>query len=47
MILRGAGIEDDEIHQSLHLLKNAVTDGLMVEYIRDPNGPPIERAVAI
>lgn len=46
-ILRAAGIEDDETHQSLQLLNNAVTGGLTVEYIRDPVGAPIERAVAI
>lgn len=46
-ILRAAGIEDDETHQSLQLLNNAVTGGLTVEYIRDPDGASIERAVAI
>ena len=46
-ILRAAGVEDDETHQSLQLLNNAVTGGLTVEYIRNPDGAPIERAVAI
>lgn len=46
-ILRAAGIEDDETHQSLQLLNNAVSGGLTVEYIRNPHGAHIERAVEI
>lgn len=46
-ILRAAGIEDDETHQSLQLLNNAVTRGLTVEYIRRPDKAVIERSIRI
>ncbi len=47
MILRAAGIDNDEAYQTLQLLNNAVTRGLTVEYIRNPNMALIERSVAI
>jgi AcrR family transcriptional regulator len=47
-ILRAAGLGEDEAHQeSLQLLNNAVTRGLTVEYIRNPNKAAIERSVKI
>jgi AcrR family transcriptional regulator len=46
-ILHAAGIKDDAAHQSLQLLNNAVTRGLTVEYIRNPDKQVIERAVGI
>jgi AcrR family transcriptional regulator len=46
-ILHAAGIREDEAHQSLQLLNNAVTRGLTVEYIRSPNAAVVERAVQI
>jgi AcrR family transcriptional regulator len=46
-ILHAAGISEDEAHQSLQLLNNAVTRGLTVEYIRNPNAAVVERAVQI
>jgi len=46
-ILRAAGIEDDEARQSLQLLNNAVTRGLTVEYIRNPDEQAIARSVRI
>ena len=47
MILRAAGIDNDEAYQTLQLLNNAVTRGLTVEYIRNPDMALIERSVAI
>lgn len=46
-ILHAAGIREDAAHQSLQLLNNAVTRGLTVEYIRNPNAVVVERAIAI
>jgi AcrR family transcriptional regulator len=46
-ILRAAGIEDDQEHMSLQLLNNAVTRGLTVEYIRNPDKEVIERSIRI
>ncbi|WP_447764653.1 TetR/AcrR family transcriptional regulator [Sphingopyxis panaciterrae] len=46
-ILHAAGIREDEAHQSLQLLNNAVTRGLTVEYIRNPNAAVVERAIQI
>jgi hypothetical protein len=46
-ILRAAGIHDDDAHQSLQLLNNAVTRGLTVEYIRNPNKVVIERSIRV
>jgi AcrR family transcriptional regulator len=46
-ILRAAGIDDDEAHQSLQLLNNAVTRGLTVEYIRNPDKAVIQRSIRI
>jgi AcrR family transcriptional regulator len=46
-ILRAAGIDNDRAYQSLQLLNNAVTRGLTVEYIRNPNMDLIDRSVAI
>ncbi len=46
-ILRAAGIEDDELHQSLQMLNNAVTRGLTVEAVRNPNSAVIERSIRI
>ncbi|PAL25565.1 TetR/AcrR family transcriptional regulator [Sphingopyxis sp. GW247-27LB] len=47
LILRAAGIDNDEAYQTLQLLNNAVTRGLTVEYIRSPNRALIERSIAI
>lgn len=46
-ILRAAGIADDGITQSVQLLSNAVTRGLTVEYIRNPDRAAIGRAAKI
>jgi AcrR family transcriptional regulator len=46
-ILRAAGIEEDAAHRSLQLLNNAVTRGLTVEYIRNPDEAVIERSIRI
>lgn len=46
-ILHAAGIPEDEMHQGLQLLNNAVTRGLTVEYIRNPNASAIERSIQI
>ena len=46
-ILHAAGIREDEAHQSLQLLNNAITRGLTVEYIRNPNAAVVERAIRI
>ncbi|QCB53035.1 TetR/AcrR family transcriptional regulator [Sphingopyxis sp. PAMC25046] len=46
-ILRAAGIAEDETHLSVQLLNNAVSRGLTVEYIRNPDAAFIERAVQI
>jgi AcrR family transcriptional regulator len=46
-ILRAAGIDDDAAHMSLQLLNNAVTRGLTVEYIRNPNKAVVERSIRI
>jgi len=46
-ILRAAGIKDDQAHMSLQLLNNAVTRGLTVEYIRNPNKAVIDHAIQI
>ena len=45
--LRAAGIDDDEAHQSLQLLNNAVTRGLTVEFIRNPDKGAIDRSIRI
>lgn len=47
MILRAAGIDSNEAYQTLQLLNNAVTRGLTVEYIRNPDRALIERSVAV
>ncbi len=46
-ILHAAGIREEEAHQSLQLLNNAVTRGLTVEYIRNPDTVVVERAIQI
>jgi len=46
-ILHAAGIRENEAHQSLQLLNNAVTRGLTVEYIRNPDAAVVERAIQI
>jgi Transcriptional regulator len=46
-ILRAAGIAENETNLSVQLLNNAVTRGLTVEYIRNPDAAVIERAVRI
>src|SRR3546814_3137689 len=46
-ILHAAGIKDDEAHMSLQLLNNAVTRGLTVEYIRNPNKAVIDYSIRI
>ncbi len=46
-ILHAAGIRDDAAHRSLQLLNNAVTRGLTVEYIRNPDPAVVELAIAI
>lgn len=43
-ILRAAGIDNDGAVQSIQLLSNAVTRGLTVEHIRNPDKAAIERA---
>src|SRR3546814_9743090 len=45
-ILRAAGIDNDKAYQSLQLLNNAVTRGLTVEYIRNPDMNLIDRSIA-
>jgi len=47
LILRAAGIEDDSAYRGLQLLNNAITRGLTVEYIRNPNNPVIEQSVRL
>src|SRR3546814_21083257 len=44
-ILHAAGIKDDQAHMSLKLLNNAVTRGLTVEYIRNPNKAVIDYSI--
>lgn len=46
-ILHAAGIKDDEAHMSLQLLNNAITRGLTVEYIRNPNKAVIDYSIRI
>ncbi len=46
-ILHAAGIHAEEVHQSLQLLNNAVTRGLTVEYIRNPNPAALDRSILI
>lgn len=46
-ILHAAGIYAAEMHLSLQLLNNAVTRGLTVEHIRNPNPAAIDRAIKI
>jgi AcrR family transcriptional regulator len=46
-ILHAAGIRDDAAHMSLQLLNNAITRGLTVEYIRNPNKAVIDYAIRI
>jgi len=46
-MLHAAGISNDGTTQSVQLLSNAVTRGLTVEYIRNPNKTAIERAAKI
>jgi hypothetical protein len=46
-IVRAAGFEDDQELMSLLLLNNAVTRGLTVEYIRNPDKEVIERSIRI
>ncbi|ATE63601.1 TetR/AcrR family transcriptional regulator [Rhizorhabdus dicambivorans] len=46
-ILHAAGISEDERHLSVQLLNNAVTRGLTVEYIRNPDAAFVARAVRI
>lgn len=46
-ILRAAGISDSEAVQSLQLLNNAVTRGLTVEHIRNPDAAVVARAIRI
>lgn len=46
-ILHAVGIREEEAHQSLQLLNNAVTRGLTVEYIRNPDTVVVERAIQI
>jgi hypothetical protein len=46
-ILRAAGIERDAAHQSLQLLNNAITRGLTVEQIRNPDPVVMDRAIKI
>lgn len=47
LILRAAGIERDGATQSVQLLSNAVTRGLTVEYIGNPDKAAVERAAGI
>lgn len=46
-ILRAAGVSTDSTIQSVQLLSNAVTRGLTVEYIRNPDKAAIERAAKV
>lgn len=46
-ILRAAGIDDEEATGSMQMLSNAVTCGLIVEYIRNPDAAAIERTKRI
>lgn len=46
-ILRAAGIDNDEAVRNLQLLNNAVTRGLTVEYIRNPDRAAIQHCVEI
>jgi AcrR family transcriptional regulator len=47
-ILRAAGIELDEAQeQSLQMLNNSMTRGLLVEYLNNPDNPLIEHCVRI
>lgn len=46
-ILRAAGINDDRKYQSLQLLNNAVTRGLTVEYLRNPDMKLINQSIEI
>ena len=46
-ILHAAGIEESEMHHDLQLLNNAITRGLTVEYIRNPNAPAIGRSIRL
>ncbi|MBY8824952.1 TetR/AcrR family transcriptional regulator [Sphingomonas colocasiae] len=47
LILSAAGIDNDRAYQSLQLLNNAVTRGLTVEFIRNPDMALIDRSIAI
>lgn len=47
LILNAAGIDNDKSYQSLQLLNNAVTRGLTVELIRNPDMALIDRSIAI
>lgn len=46
-ILRAAGIRNDGATRSVQLLSNAVTYGLTIEYIRNPDNAAIARATEI
>ena len=46
-ILHAAGIRDDAKRRSLQLLNNAITRGLTVEYIRNPDEAAMELGVRI
>ena len=46
-ILRAAGIQESEAHLSVQLLNNAVTRGLTVEFIRNPDSPLVDRSILI
>ncbi|MBY8825210.1 TetR/AcrR family transcriptional regulator [Sphingomonas colocasiae] len=46
-ILRAAGIDNEDATRSMQMLSNAVTCGLIVEYIRNPDAAAIERTKRI
>lgn len=46
-ILRAAGIDNEDATRSRQMLSNAVTCGLIVEYIRNPDAAAIERTKRI
>jgi AcrR family transcriptional regulator len=46
-ILHAAGVDNDDVAQSVQLLSNAVTRGLTVEHIRNRDKAAIERATTI
>jgi len=46
-ILHAAGVDDDDKRETLQLLNNAVSRGLTIEYIRNPDPGLMERSVRV